>query len=198
MNLIDRAKNILFTPKTEWEVIDNEIATSPSLLTSYVLPLALLAAAGSILKGLLFAGPLAVYGFNYFIVTAIVAFIASVVSFYLSVYVIDLLAPSFASEKNLGKSAQLVAYSSTASYIAGFLSFIPYLGFLIVVAGWVYGIYLTYLGLGPLKKTPEDKKVIYMIIAFIIMIVVYFIIAAILGGILLAAFGFGAVGRYSA
>ena len=106
----------------------------------------------------------------------------------------DMLAPSFGSEKNMNKSAQLVAYSATPSYVAGLLSFIPVLGWLISIAGWAYGIYLMYLGIGPLKKTPEDKKAVYMIVTYVIMIVIYFVIAAILGAVLYANLGFGGIG----
>jgi len=42
MNLVDRAKNILITPKTEWEVIKNEQTTTADLFTKYVLILALI------------------------------------------------------------------------------------------------------------------------------------------------------------
>lgn len=191
MNLIERVKNILLTPKTEWEVVNGETATPQSLLVGYVLPLAIVAAAGSLLKGLLFAGT---FGFKYFIVTAAIAFIASVVAFYVSVIIVDMLAPSFDSEKNLGKSAQLVAYSGTPSYVGALLSFIPIIGWLIALAAWAYGIYLMYLGIGPLKKTPEDKKVVYMIVSFLIMIVLYFILVAILGAIFFAAMGMTATG----
>lgn len=192
MNIIERVKNILITPKTEWDVINGETATPQTLLMSYVLPLAVVAAAGSLLKGLLFAGT---FGLKYFLISAVIAFIASVVSYYLSVIIIDMLAPSFGSEKNMDKSAQLVAYSGTPSYIGGLLSFIPVIGFIVSLAAWAYGIYLMYLGIGPLKKTPEDKKVIYMVVAFLIMIVLYFILVAILGAILFAAMGFSA-GRF--
>ena len=191
MNLIERVKNILITPKTEWDVINGETATPQSLLTGYVLPLSVIAAAGSLLKGVLFAGTL---GFTYALVTAAIAFIVQMVAYYISVYIIDMLAPSFQSEKDLGKSAQLVAYSGTPSYIAALLSFIPFLSLLIAIAGWVYGIYIMYLGIGPLKKTAEDKKIVYMVIAFVIMIGVYFILAAILGLIFLPLLGFGALG----
>lgn len=94
----------------------------------------------------------------YFIETAIFAFISIIVSFYISIYVIDTLAPTFASEKNLNKSTQLVAYSNTPNWIAGLLSFIPVVGWFLIIGGWMYSIYLFYLGLGRLKKTPEDKK----------------------------------------
>jgi hypothetical protein len=193
MNLIERVKNILITPKTEWDVINGETATTQSLLMGYVLPLAIVAAAGSLLKGLLFAGA---FGLKFFIISAVIAFIASIVAFYVSVIIVDMLAPSFGSEKNMGKSAQLVAYSGTPSYIGGLLSFIPVIGWLVSLAAWVYGIYLMYLGIGPLKKTPEDKKVVYMIVAFLIMIVLYFVVAAILGAVLFAAMGMTAGGLF--
>ena len=108
--------------------------------------------------------------------------------------IIDMLAPSFGSEKNLGKSAQLVAYSATPGYIGALLSFIPILGLLISIAAWVYGIYLMYLGIGPLKKTPEDKKVVYMLVAYVIWIAIYFILVAILGAILFSIMGLGIIG----
>ena len=191
MNLIERVKNILITPKTEWEVINGETATTQSLFMGYVLPLAIVAAVGSLLKGLLFAGT---FGLKYFIIAAVIAFIASIVAFYVSVIIIDMLAPSFGSEKNMGKSAQLVAYSGTPSYVGGLLSFIPVIGWIVSIAAWVYGIYLMYLGIGPLKKTPEDKKVLYMIVSFVIMAALYFIVVAILGAVLFAAMGVGMAG----
>lgn len=191
MNIIERVKNILLTPKTEWEVINGEAATSQSLLMGYILPLSIVAAAGSLLRGLLFAGT---FGLKYFIISAVIAFIASVVTYYVSVIIVDMLAPSFGSEKNMGKSAQLVAYSGTPSYIAQLLSFIPVIGWLLSLAGWAYGVYLMYLGIGPLKKTPEDKKVMYLIVAFLVMIVLYFILVAIMGAIFFAAMGMTAGG----
>ncbi len=56
MNLIDRVKKILTTPKTEWEVINNETATPGSLFTGYVLPLAIFASLGTVLKYFLATG----------------------------------------------------------------------------------------------------------------------------------------------
>lgn len=191
MNLIERAKNILLTPKTEWLVIDTESATPQNILISYVLPLAIIASLGKLLTGIM---PSAFYS-NYIMWVAIVGFISIIIGFYISTYVIDMLAPSFGSEKNLGKSAQLVAYSNTPVWVAGFLSFIPVIGFLLAIAGWAYSIYLFYNGLGVLKKTPEDKKVVYMVVAFIVMIAITFIISAILMAVFASIIGFGTFGR---
>ena len=188
MNLIDRVKNILITPKTEWDVIDNETATPQSLLMGYVLPLAIISAVGPLLTGFLFPG---VFGLSFFLVTAIIAFVSTVLGYYISVYIVDLLAPNFGSEKDLNKSAQLVAYSGTPSYVAGLLGFIPVIGGLLKFAAWIYSVYIMYIGVGPLKNTPEDKKVIYLLVAFLVMIGVTLIISAVLGAILFASIGFG-------
>jgi len=195
MNLIERAKNMLTIPKAEWLVVETETATPQSLLLSYVLPMAIIASIGKILTGLFWGG---LFG-SFFIWSAVMTFISIIVSFYISIYVIDMLAPSFNSEKNLNKSAQLVAYSNTPYWVASLLSFIPILGWLLVIAGWIYSVYLFYIGLGPLKKTPDDKKVVYMIVAFIIMIIIVYIIYAILmgiiGGIIGYGLGYGRFGR---
>lgn len=201
MNLIDRVKNILITPKTEWLVIDTETTTPQNMLMSYVFPLAILSALGTFISSLLsrYSG---YSGFG-FVWVAVIGFIAVVVGFYISTYVIDMLAPSFDSEKNLGKSAQLVAYSNTPVWIAGFisgiLSVVPFLGtfigVILAIAAWVYSVYIFYNGLGILKKTPEAKKIVYMVVAYIVMIVIGFIISAILGALFVSVIGVGAMGR---
>jgi Yip1 domain len=188
MNIIDRVKNILITPKTEWHVIGGESATPATLLTNYVLPLAVFASLGAVLQGVFFAGK---EGFIYFVITGVIAFVAAIIAFYLSAYIIDMLAPSFASEKNLNKSAQLVAYANTPTYIVAILSFIPVIGWMLSLAAWIYSLYLMYLGIGLLKRTPEDKKVVYMIVSFVIMIALYLVLITIIGLSLYGIMGYG-------
>jgi hypothetical protein len=103
----------------------------------------------------------------------------------ISTYIVDALAPSFDSQKDLNKSAQLVAYAGTAGYVAALLSFIPIIGWILPLAGFVYGIYLFYLGTGPLKKTPEDKKVIYVIVYFVVYMIVFFVLVSLIAAIVL-------------
>ncbi|MEJ7611532.1 MAG: Yip1 family protein [Ferruginibacter sp.] len=190
MNLIERVKNILITPKTEWEVIDNETATVSSLFTSFVLPMAIVSSLGGVIRYFMYSGTYS-WGMKYLIIGIIISFITALATYYLTTIIVDKLASNFGSEQNMGKSAQLVAYSGTPTYIAGLLAFIPVIGWLISIAAWVYGVYLMYLGIGPLKKTPEDKKVVYILVSYVIMIAIYFIIASVLGGILYATMGTG-------
>lgn len=194
MNLIERVKNIIITPKTEWLVVESESTTPGSLLVSYVLPMAIISSLGELMAGMLYTGTL---GIGYFLLRSLTSFITVMISFYITTYVVDLLAPNFASEKNINRAAQLVAYSNTPIWIAGLLAFIPMLRFLILFAGRIYSIYLMYLGLGPLKKTPEDKKVVYMIVAFLVILLIGFVVSYILGMLFLRSMGYGSYGGFN-
>lgn len=194
MNLIERVKNIIITPKTEWSVIESESITPASLLINYVLPMAIISSLGEVMAGMLYTGTL---GIGYFLLRSLTSFITVMISFYIATYVVDWLAPNFASEKNINKSTQLVAYSNTPTWIAGLLAFIPMLGFLVLFAGRIYSIYLMYLGIGPLKKTPEDKRVIYMIVSFLVMLLISFVMSYVLGMLFLRSMGYGSYGGFN-
>ncbi len=183
MNLIDRAKNILLTPKTEWVTIAGESATLSSLLTSYVLPLAAIPAVASVLSIMVLGMGV---GIRFIVMSALIAYAIHIISFVVTAYVADMLASNFKSEKDLNKSAQLVAYSATASWVASILAIIPGVGMLSSLAGAIYAIYLLYLGVGPVKKTPDDQRVIYVVIICVVLIVASMVLGAVLGMFLLA------------
>jgi hypothetical protein len=183
MNLVERAKNILLTPKTEWPVIAGETDTLSSLLTSYVIPLASIPAIASLLGGFVISGG----STRFVITTAVIAYASAIISYVITAYVVDFLADKFKSEKDMNKSAQLVAYSSTASWVAGILSLIPGLGVLGSLAGAIYTVYLMYLGVGPMKKTPDDQKVVYMVVIFVVLVAASMVVAAIFGAIFLSS-----------
>jgi Yip1 domain len=187
MNLVERAKNIIVTPKTEWDVISTEEPNIQQILLGYVLPLALIPTIAVIIGW----GLIGIFGFTSFtygIAMGLVQLINAFLSVLVAGFVIDLLAPSFGSQKNMGRAVQLVAYSMTPIWIAGILNILPSIGWLAGLIG-LYGLYLMYLGLSPLMKTPEDKKVGYLVVSILILIVVYFVIAAILTAIFMAIFG---------
>jgi hypothetical protein len=187
MNLVERAKNILLTPKTEWETVAAEEPNIQQILLGYVLPLALIPTIATIIGW----GVIGMFGFTSFtygIAMGLVQIINAFLSVLIAGFVIDALAPSFGSQKNMGRAVQLVAYSMTPIWVAGILNILPTIGWLAGLIG-LYGLFLMYLGLAPLMKTPEDKKVGYLVVSIIILIVVYFVIAAILTAILMAVFG---------
>src|SRR5215210_2559081 len=113
MNLIDRVKNIITNPIMEWNVIATEQPDAGKIITGYVLPLAGLAAIAAFIGyGLIGFN---VFGFrmagiNWGLYYAITVLVSGILSVFVTALVIDLLAPSFGSEKNYNRSVQLVAY----------------------------------------------------------------------------------------
>ena len=198
MNIIERVKNILVNPKKEWEVIATESSTVSSLFTSYVLPLTVLGAIAAFVGfGLIGFNMFGVNigGVNWGIYYALNKLIVGIIAYYVSVYVVDMLASSFSSEKDLNRSAQLVAYGTTPAMIAGLLAILPAISIIAILVS-LYSIYVWYLGLGPIKKTPEDKKVVYMIVSVLVYIVAMFIIGMVVNMILENILGVGVPSSY--
>jgi len=192
MNIVDRAKNILLTPKTEWPVIAGEAPDIGQILMGYVVPLAAIPAVAVII-GWGVIGVAGYSSFSYGLATGVMTFLVAVAGVYIAAYVVDFLAPTFGSEKNLGRSIQLVAYASTPGWVAGILNIIPSLSVIVLIAN-LYGVYLLYLGLAPVKKTPQDKLVPYLVVSIIAVLVVYVILGLILGGIVFGLFGVSRLG----
>lgn len=192
MNLIERAKNILMTPAKEWDVINGEEANVPGIITGYVLPLAGAAAVAAFIGygfiGFNYGFGIRLKGIDWGLYQGITVLVGALLSVFVSAFIIDALAPSFGSEKNMGKSVQLVAYSWTPGWVGGLLAIIPSLAMIGGLAG-LYGLYLLYLGLPKLKKTPQDKQVSYFVVSLIVMIVVFIVIGFILTKILMSVFG---------
>jgi hypothetical protein len=192
MKLIDRVKNIILSPTMEWGIINQESETPVSLLKSYLLPLGIAGAIatfigsgfiGNTVMGVKIGGTLA-YGLN----QAIISLLALVLGFYIAIYVVDMLAPTFKSEKDLNKTAQLVAYSNTPSLIGALLAILPAISWIGALFG-LYGFYLLYVGLPVMKKTPEPQRIPYIIVTILVMLVLYFVIGAILAAIFMPIFG---------
>jgi len=190
MSIITRAKNILLTPATEWGVISGETETPGSLLGKYVLPMSLIPAVATFIGWGVIGmnvGFVRIGSIQWGLSMGIQSFLSSILGYYLCTYIIDALAPSFGSEKNIGRSAQLVAYSYTASWVAGIFMILPSLSILGILG--LYGIYLFYLGIPVMKKTPEDKRIGYLLVSALVIIVVFIVVGLILTRIIYAIMG---------
>ena len=165
MDVFQRAKNIIMTPKTEWLVIAAEEPITAEIFKGYVLPLALIPAIACVI-GLGVIGMGMMSSFSWGIAMGLIQFILAFVGVYISAYIIAFLAPKFGSQQDMGRAVQLVAYSYTPAWVAGILSIVPALGVLGFV-GALYGLYLMYLGLPHMMKTPQDKAVGYLVVSII-------------------------------
>ena len=182
MSIVERAKRIIVSPRTEWDVIEREATPTQQLLVGYVLPLAAVAAIASFIGSAIFAGMLgsafgARVGIGGALVGAIIAVIMAVVSVFVIGFIVDALAPTFGGQKNMNQAMKLVAYSYTPGWVFGILAIIPFLGWLAAVIGGLYGIYVMYLGLPKLMKSPQEKSVPYLIVVIVCAIVLWWVIA---------------------
>ncbi len=164
MTLMDRVKNIILTPKTEWPVIDREPGDVTYLFKNYVAILAAIPAIcgfiGTSLVGFNISGlgtvrmPVASGLGN-----AIIGYLLTFVIVYAVALIADALALTFGGRKNFGSALKLTVYSYTPAWLCGFFFLIPGLRFLTILG--LYGLYLLWLGLPVLMKSPQEKSLLY-------------------------------------
>lgn len=191
-NLIQRVINIIIKPKEEWRVIASEKPDTTKLLVGYALILAAIPAIASFIK-------FGVIGVTYWGYTSrsiaggiqygLVQLLSALIGVYILAWIIDLLAPSFDSRKDFGRSLQLAVYSTTPQWLAGILLILgTSMSILVLVIG-LYAIYLLAVGMPVIKETPKEKVVGYVVVTIIAMIVLTFVVALIIGAIVGLFFG---------
>ena len=107
--------------------------------------------------------------------------------------IIDALAPNFDGEKNQIQALKTAAYTYTASWVAGIAVIVPWIGWLVVWAGAIYGIYLLYLGLPRTMRCPEDKSVLYTVVIVVIGFVLSIVLGIVVGAITAVGAATGAI-----
>jgi hypothetical protein len=191
MALVDRVKNILLSPRTEWPVIDAEPATVASLYTGYIMPLAAIPVICQAIGMSVVGITIPFIGTHYrtpivsAITSAVVLYVFSLIAVFIVALIVDGLAPTFGGTKNQVQALKVVAYSYTASWVGGILSLIPAISVIGLLFG-LYSLYLLYLGLPVLMKSPPDKAVGYTVVVVICTIIVTWVIF-----FAVAALGFG-------
>jgi hypothetical protein len=158
------------TPRTEWPVIAAESAEIGSLYVPYIVTLAAVPAVAAFLG-------MIVFGRLVFVRPALAAYftvagyVVSLISPLVGAAVLHWLAPRFRSTGTVVDALKLVAYSSTPIWVAGAVNLVPVFSPLVAL-GVIYGIYLFYLGLPVIMKTPLEQVVPFMVVAAITVLVI--------------------------
>jgi hypothetical protein len=191
-----RVKGILLSPTAEWPVIDREDTAPASVFSTYVLPLAALAAAVNFIR-------LSIIGINMpfggtirspvtvGLTNAILTCVMAVVGVALIAGIINLLAPTFGGVRDTRRAVRASAYSLTAAYVGSFLGLLP-MGTLLGFLAGLYGIYILYLGLPLMMHSKPDKAVGYTA-----SVVVCTLVAGLILGAVFGALGLGRSGAFS-
>ncbi len=164
MQLVERVKAILMTPKTEWRVIDGEKEDISSLLGNYVAVLAAIPPICGFIGMALVGISVPVVGtvrvsVGAALVSALLGYALSFVKVYVMAFIIDALAPTFGGQRNFMQAFKTAVYAYTPAWLVGVFLLVPALGFLGILA--LYGIYLVWTGLPVMMKVDQERALSY-------------------------------------
>jgi hypothetical protein len=177
MDLVERAKNLVVQPQSEWPVIAAEPHTLHGLYTRYVMILAAIPPAATFIGFAIVGFPMYRVGIGAALAYAVLYYLMSLAMVYVLAVAIDALARTFGGEKSFEQAFKLAAFSPTAAWLAGIFNLLPTLSIL-SLAG-LYSVYLLFTGLGPVMRTPEDKVVPYAVVIILIAVVLNVVMGAI-------------------
>jgi uncharacterized membrane protein YdcZ (DUF606 family) len=179
--LIDRIKNIILSPKTEWPVIETEPTTIAQLYKGYVIPLVAFSALMSFVR-------LSIVGIGFWrmpvltgLAYALVSFVFGLLGLYVFGWLIDMLAPAFSGQRDRRQAVKTAAYAFTPGAIGAVFVLLGGLGRPLHLVAAIWGIYLLYLGLPVLMRSPREKAAAYtaaVIVCAILLFAVFGIIFA--------------------
>lgn len=186
--LIARIRGLVTNPRVEWPRIDATPTTEQAIYTGVVLPLAAIPAicraVGSVLFPPHLFGMIIRTSVAGAVTTAVVTFLMSVLSVFVTALIVSALAPQFGGVNSRTQATKLIAWVSAPVWVAGILYIIPQLGGLATLIAVIYSIYLLYLGLPVLMKSAPDKTVGYIIVTVLIAIAVFFVVGVVAGTII--------------
>src|SRR5271165_245373 len=187
VDIVQRARAMVLSPAAEWQAIEPESGDAAYLFANYVAILAAIPPVAELLRRSLFGwrGPRLGFhhghhGFFGGLIGAFLHWLAAFVIVYALAVIIDGLAPTFSAQKNQQNAMKLAAYAMTPAWLAGVFGLIPGLGFLRLI-GLIYGIYVFWLGLPILMKSPPDKTASYAVATVVCAIVLWFVVGAVVG-----------------
>jgi hypothetical protein len=205
--LIERIKNILLSPKTEWPVIEREPTSIAQLYSGYVVWLAAFAAVMQFIRMSVIGVSI---GFGTFrtplvggLLYAVVHFVFILIMLYILGLIVDALAPTFAGQRDRRQALKAVGYVLTPGAVAAVFGLLPGIGGLLELLAGLYGIYLLYLGLPVMMRSPQDKAIGYtaaVIICGILVGVVLGVLLAVVGRVtgMGSYYGLGGYSSYGA
>ena len=128
-------------------------------------------------------GGYSAYGYqpNWF--TALVfGLVLGAIAVTVTVFVFNFLAGPFKGTPNLSRAFAAVSLAVIPAWVAGAVSgLIPYLGYLLALAGGILSLVYLYRLMPLALNVPQDKRVVHFITSFVLIIVVNMVITVVLG-----------------
>jgi hypothetical protein len=174
-----RVTGLLWDPRAEWGRIAGSPHTAGHLWRNYILILAAIPAVASTVGLLAFELPvLGRWGVTAAVSAGVAGYVSSLVTLAAAASIVAAMAPRFGSRGTATDALVLVAYAATPVWVAGILYLVVVLSWLVIAAG-LYAIYLCYLGLPVVMKTPAEQVVPFMTVAGLLVLVVNIVVHAV-------------------
>jgi len=161
--VIGKAKSVLLDPKAFWARASSETESVTDVYINYLIYIAGIAAIGQFLQFVSFGVVSAV-------MLAIVFWGVSLAALYVVSLAAIWLARKYSGNTTQENALRWVGYSWTPSCIGAALGFLPGIGWLIGLAGGVYGIYISWVGISDMMKVPGDKQLVFYLSLIVAMI----------------------------
>lgn len=180
--IINNTKRILLNPKTFWKEKKESLENQANLLLGFLIPLILLVALSTFL-GEFFRST------HFYVGIALLKSARAIVLFlllyFVAVFFTNELIKTFGSEKNIGISRNLVAFSLTPFIVVSILTgLFPFL-YVIEILGF-YSFYIFGMGVKELLIFKENKITSYTIITIVANFFVFSFLSIILSKLLTA------------
>ena len=183
MDLRRRLTGLIVEPRREWSTIAAEPDDVVWLYRHFIAIVAAVPAAALLLRFAIAAAP--ILGVR----AAISRYLVALASPMVAAVVVEKLAPRFQSRGSTAQALKLVAYASTPVWVAGVCYLVLMLAPLALIAV-LYAIYLFYLGLPILMKTPYEQVVPSMVVTAIAILMLNIVLRSIVGVLGLPMYGY--------
>jgi len=156
--LIARIRDGLFEPEKTWEAYKAEGHSWKDTATNFSLPLVVACGVLSLILGWLFSGSYVLGGsggFTVFIYNIIMSF----VWFGMGGWIASFLASKFGGQDSFDNAWSALTFASIPGVLGGVLGTLPWLGWLLAIAGFIWSLVLLFQALAKFLDIPEERSV---------------------------------------
>jgi len=187
--LRERVKRILLSPRSEWNAIAVEPASTMDIWLGYVIPLALIGPIALAIAQVAFGTSFPLVGvvkadLATGLAAGLLMFAFTLVQVAVLAAVVHAMAPKFGAVPDRLGALKVIAYSMTPVWLAGILYLLPVLGFLTLLAA-LYAFLLCLFGLRAVMRCTPQQALGYAFtavgIAFVLWLVTGMIVTALMG-----------------
>lgn len=186
---VARVMNVVLSPRSEWGVIAAESTTVAQLYKGYIVILSALAAVLAFVHlsvigaNLPFGGGVMRYPLGAGLTATVMSFVFGLIGVLVIGFIVNGLAGTFAAQPDQRQAMKVAAYSLTPAWLSSILALSPIAPTLLQFLAGCYGIYVLYLGLPVVMRSPREKAVGYTAAVVICTMLLGIVFGVVAGGL---------------